>query len=127
MIIESPYAGNIIQRWLNVRYARRCMADSLRRGEAPFLSHLLYTQVLNDRKPDERKTGIDAGLEWGQAAELTAVYVDRGVTPGMIVRMYEAKLQGRKVEHRSLRGLELAKAWNEEEAPDAHSEGKAPR
>ena len=38
VIIESPYAGEIDK---NTAYARRCMRDSLDRGEAPFASHLL--------------------------------------------------------------------------------------
>jgi len=63
VVLESPYAGNFIQRWLNRRYARRCMRDCLRRGESPFASHLLYTQpgVLRDTVALERRLGIEAG------------------------------------------------------------------
>ena len=41
-------------------YARACVADCLRRGEAPIASHLLYTQpgVLDDDVPEERAQGI---------------------------------------------------------------------
>jgi hypothetical protein len=67
----------------NVHYARQCVADSLRRGEAPFASHVLYPLVLDDATPEERKQGMSAGFEWLDVAELQAVYVDRGVTPGM--------------------------------------------
>ena len=54
VIIESPYAGDVER---NVRYARAAMADCLKRGEAPFASHLLYTQegVLDDDIPGERQ------------------------------------------------------------------------
>ena len=47
VIIESPYAGDIEK---NVAYARDCVRDSLMRGEAPYASHLLYTQpnILDD-------------------------------------------------------------------------------
>ena len=38
VIIESPYMGNVKS---NVAYARKCMSDSLLRGESPFASHLL--------------------------------------------------------------------------------------
>ena len=41
VILESPYAGDVAA---NVKYARRCVRDSLSRGEAPIASHLLYTQ-----------------------------------------------------------------------------------
>lgn len=52
VIVESPYAGDIER---NVAYARACIADCLKRGEAPFASHLLYTQpgVLDDGVPAE--------------------------------------------------------------------------
>ncbi len=94
VIIESPYAGDIEA---NVEYARRCVRDSLSRGEAPIASHLLYTQpgVLRDEVPDERQWGIDAGLAWRKVAEATIVYIDRGVTKGMkygIAAAYEANL-----------------------------------
>ena len=64
VIIESSFAGDMER---NIKYARRCMRDSLIRGEFPFASHLLYTQegILDDTKPDERKLGIEAGFEWG--------------------------------------------------------------
>lgn len=83
-IIESPYAARGPFSVANhERYARLCMADSLRRGEAPFLSHLLYTQCLADTVPDQRKKGIEAGFTWAAVADLAAVYYDLGITPGM--------------------------------------------
>src|SRR5690606_24498929 len=45
VIIESPYSGDVER---NTEYARSCLLDSLRRGEAPIASHLLHTQVLED-------------------------------------------------------------------------------
>ena len=82
VILESPYAGNIKE---NILYARRCVRDSLSRGEAPIASHLLYTQdgILNDDDPKERKWGIDAGLAWMEYAEKQVVYVDYGISKGM--------------------------------------------
>lgn len=41
VIIESPFAGDVVR---NLRYLRACMRDCLRRGEAPYASHALYTQ-----------------------------------------------------------------------------------
>lgn len=69
----------------NLRYLRACMHDCLKRGEAPFASHALYTQpgVLDDNDPDERALGINAGFWWRHAADLTVVYTDRGVSYGM--------------------------------------------
>ncbi|HZL94050.1 MAG TPA: hypothetical protein VFB99_10415 [Vicinamibacterales bacterium] len=88
----------------NLAYARRALADSLRRGEAPFASHLLYPQVLDDADPAQRRRGIDAGLTWGAQADLTAVYVDRGVTDGMRLGIERAQRDGRPVVQATLGG-----------------------
>lgn len=101
VVVESPYAGDVEA---NVAYARRCMLDSLRRGEAPFASHLLYTQVgiLDDLVPADRELGIQAGLVWGAAADWVAVYIDRGISRGMIQGVAAHRRAGRVVECRSL-------------------------
>jgi hypothetical protein len=113
VILESPYAGNIV---LNTRYARACMHDCLTRfHEAPFASHLLYTQVgvLFDDVPEERKLGIEAGLAIGLRLEktvvytdlgITPVYTDLGITPGMELGIERARSVGRPVEFRRLEG-----------------------
>ncbi len=80
VIVESPYAGDVE---VHVEYARRAMADSLKRGEAPFLSHLLYTQVLDDGDVNQRAHGIAAGFAWGLAASHRVFYVDYGWSMGM--------------------------------------------
>ena len=101
VILESPYAGDVDA---HVKYARACMRDCLKRGEAPFASHLLYTQpdILDDTLPSERTWGIEAGFMWGMAAEATVVYIDRGVSAGMQYGIAEARRCGRVVEYRSL-------------------------
>ena len=45
--------------------------------------HLLYTQVLDDAVPEERRLGIRAHLAYLDAAEAVVVYEDFGTTPGM--------------------------------------------
>lgn len=106
VIVESPYAGNVDQ---HVTYARRAVRDSLMRGEAPFASHLLYTQpdVLRDAVPAERKHGIEAGLELAKRADLTAVYADLGISSGMEWGVKHAKDCGRPIEFRFI-GSEAA-------------------
>lgn len=99
VIIESPYAGDLV---LNRLYAAAAMADSLERGEAPFLSHLLYTQVLDDSIPEHRARGIAAGLAWGNVANFTAVYNDLGVSAGMEEGIQRAKDEGRPIVGRQL-------------------------
>ena len=60
VVIESPYTGKVKR---NINYARRCVKDSLKRGETPIDSHLLYTQkgILNDDLLCERTLGINDG------------------------------------------------------------------
>lgn len=101
VIIESPYAGDIKT---NVEYARRCVKDSLERGEAPIASHLLYTQpgILNDDVPEQRQQGIDAGLAWRKVADASIVYTDRGITKGMKYGIQLAREGGIPVEYRRL-------------------------
>jgi len=112
VIVESPYAGTgesgtpsyarEVER--NEAYARRAMRDCLLRGEAPYASHLLYTQpgVLSDLDPEERELGMQAGWAWGDAAALTVVYVDLGITRGMRRGIERAEAAGRPVERRRL-------------------------
>lgn len=99
VIIESPYAGDVSA---NTEYARRCVRDSLSRGEAPIASHLLYTQpgILDDLKADERQWGIDAGLAWRTVAHASAVYIDLGVSRGMEYGITAALEAGIPVEYR---------------------------
>ena len=86
VIIESPYAGDVEK---NIEYARQCIKDSLRRGESPIASHLLYTQpgILDDDNPAERNQGIAAGLAWVDVADLHVFYVDKGISHGMYCAM----------------------------------------
>lgn len=107
VIIESPYAGDVAT---NIAYARKCMVDSLKRGEAPFASHLLYPQVgiLNDLSSAERALGIKAGLAWGEKADLTAVYTDLGTSPGMLQGIMHAEEAGRLIEYRQILSAAIA-------------------
>ncbi|MGN7963401.1 DUF7768 domain-containing protein [Brucella sp. 22210] len=99
VIIESPYSGDVAR---NTEYARACLLDSLRRGEAPIASHLLLTQVLDDLRPDERELGIEAGLAWYRVAEKCVVYEDWGKSSGMITGIRRAKQFSVPVEFRNI-------------------------
>lgn len=114
VIVESPFAGRgatLAERDRaaaeNLRYLRACLADSLRRGEAPFASHGLYTQpgVLDDADAVERAHGIAAGFAWRSAAHATVVYTDRGMSSGMRAGIeHAATIAGHVVEYRTLGG-----------------------
>lgn len=99
VIIETPYSGDVEA---NTAYARACLLDSLRRGEAPIASHLLHTQVLDDMQPDERSLGIEAGLAWYRVATKCVVYTDRGISGGMKMGIDRAGRHGVPVEYRSI-------------------------
>jgi len=101
VVIESPYAGDIEA---HVEYARKCVRDSLKRGEAPIASHLLYTQpgILRDEVPGERSWGMNAGHMWIPKADLLAVYTDKGTSKGMSWGIGIANKKDILVEYRSL-------------------------
>lgn len=103
VILESPFAGsNAWRRFKNRRYARACLLDALSRGEAPIASHLLYTQVLDDRIIDQRRWGIEAGLAWLAVADASVVYIDLGISRGMQYGIEAAERAGIPIERRSL-------------------------
>ncbi len=101
VIIESPYAGDIEA---NTVYARKCLRDSLEKGEAPIASHILYTQpgVLRDDVPEERQWGIDAGLAWTSVADAMVVYTDKGITKGMKYGIAAGEKSSIPVEYRAI-------------------------
>lgn len=103
VMIESPYAGDVAR---NEDYARKCLLDSIRRGEAPMAGHLLYTQVLSDANPTERKLGISAHLTWLRHASRVVVYTDLGVSSGMKQAIELAEKIGIPVERRELGGYD---------------------
>lgn len=103
VIVESPLGAQTPEGFRrNIRYAQLCVLDCLRRGEAPFASHLLYPQVLDDRMTGERKAGIEAGFAWHEVAELCVVYEDLGHSAGMLQGVSSASLSGIPIEYRRL-------------------------
>lgn len=101
VIIESPYAGDVAR---NVAYARRAVRHSILRGEAPYASHLLYTQdgILNDLVPEERAIGMFAGQAFTRFASLVAVYSDLGISGGMEAGIRVAKVWDVPIEYRKI-------------------------
>ena len=106
VVLESPFAGDVEA---NLDYARRCVRDSVLRGEAPIASHLLFTQpgILDDLVPEERQLGIDAGLAWLIHADAMVLYGDRGMSPGMQEAMRIAQRCGVPTEVRMLDAVEI--------------------
>ena len=113
VILESPYAGKSKEELnRNTRYAVNCLRDSIRRGEAPMASHVLYANsgVLDDDNAKERQQGIEAGLAWGRHAKRWVVYTDLGVTEGMRLGIGFARAMGIPIEERSLKEGKLEEA-----------------
>lgn len=102
VLLESPYAG---ETGRHVEFARKCLRDSLDRGEAPMASHLLYTQVLNDGDRNERAAGINAGHAWLHRADAVVVYTDLGISDGMKAGIATAEMHGVAIEYRLLAAL----------------------
>lgn len=110
VVVESPYAARKGDQWdpegveENLRYLRAALHDCLKRGEAPYASHALYTQlgVLNDEIPEERKQGIEAGFAWNRQAEVSVFYVDKGISSGMRQGIKNAVEANRPIEIRNL-------------------------
>lgn len=106
-IVESPFAGDLEA---NRRYTIEAMRDSISRGEAPFASHLLYPGVLDDGIPLERALGMELAWDWiaasvrcaGSARMVSAVYVDRGISPGMVAGIERAADLGIRIDIRRI-------------------------
>jgi hypothetical protein len=99
VVLESPYAGEVSE---NVAYARRALRDCIARGEAPFASHLLYTQILNDDEREQRDRGINMNLAFIEKCDYVVAYIDRGISPGMKRAIDHAVNNGKTVIYREI-------------------------
>ncbi len=122
--VESPFKG---ENWeltaRNIYYARLCVRDSLTRGEAPYASHLFFTQagILNDMVLEERNLGIAAGQAFGDACQLRAVYEDFGISRGMQYGIERALKLKQPLEYRKLSNLlDLDRALQEMKESKPH-------
>lgn len=84
----------------NMRYLRRAALDSIRRGEAPFASCLIYPQVLDDATPEERKAGIECGFAWAEGVKDVAFYADHDTSDGVVRGLEYHAENGRQIELR---------------------------
>jgi len=89
VLILSPYKGDIEA---NVAYAWECVIDSMKRGEAPWASHLFYTEIMNDADPAQRSLGFACEYAWLRVCDLLAVYTDRGLSSGMVKTINSASV-----------------------------------
>jgi hypothetical protein len=103
VVIESPFRG--CPEYSNAKaklYLTACIRDSIDRGEAPFASHRMYTQALDDSVPEERKIGISVGLQFHRVAERIVFYTDLGWSDGMMQARGLAEAVGFPIDDRSI-------------------------
>ena len=105
VIVESPWRGDVAR---NRRYAIAAIKDCLRRYEAPFASHVLYTEALDDSVPLQRELGMECGEFWGSVAHMVAVYIDLGISEGMQRGIDLARRRNQTIEFRTIPG------WHDE-------------
>ena len=84
--VASPYAGDIEQ---NTEFAKRACRHVINEGHAFFAPHLLYPQLLDDSKPQERQAGLDMGLAMLPRCDELWCYGDR-ISFGMHLEIEEA-------------------------------------
>lgn len=99
VFLISPFAGEVAA---NVAYARQAMRDCLRRGEAPFASHLLYPQCLDDDNEEERALGMAGGAVYLPIVDAAVCYVERGISRGMRAELMAAFAMSTPIVWRSL-------------------------
>lgn len=92
-----------------VAYAQLCAEYSaIRFGENPFVSHLLFTQFLDDEDPDDRILGMNLGFEWAFLCDKTVICQDFGISEGMQLGIENALHSPRPIEYRNLLKEDLA-------------------
>lgn len=105
--IESPWAGlGAGERALE--YLRACIRDSLSREELPWASHglLAHTRALYEEDPDQREEGLETNRQFIRYhCSFVALYVDHGISPGMLMARRWAVMHGKRTEERRIYGV----------------------
>ena len=105
VVLEAPYAGKDPAEHCEFDiYLNRCLQNSLCRGEAPFVSHAIYTRpgVLDDTNAEQRRYGMLAGFAYKLVSLVTVVYQDYGISSGMQEGIDYALSLGHTIEDRKI-------------------------
>ena len=85
ILVESPFAGEVEE---NLAYAQKCMRhvffSSYGGAQIPIASHCYFTLALDDCNAAERSIGMNAGFAMRSLASEVRVYLDRGLSDGMV-------------------------------------------
>ena len=76
----SPYRGEVER---NKRYARELTRLALDNGFCPVTVHLYLTEVTDDNIPEERRLGMDAGMEILKNCKYILIGGRHGISEGM--------------------------------------------
>lgn len=87
-IVESPYAARAHDGVFytvedNKAYLQKAIRHAIAAGYAPFASHQMYTDALDDSIPAERALGMSMLEPYLKIASVIRFYVDRGLSSGM--------------------------------------------
>ena len=88
----SPYRGDVAR---NVKYAKELTGRAVRKGLVPITPHLYITQALDDRNPEERALGMEAGLHLLEPCECIMIGGRYGISEGMRYEIERAHKMGK--------------------------------
>jgi len=88
--VASPYAGDIEK---NTEFAKKACRHTMEQGHVFFCPHLMYPNILDDNKPEERNHAINMGLEVLKKCDELWCYGEK-ISHGMNLEIQEAKKQG---------------------------------
>lgn len=118
VFLESPFHSKdpiVFQR--NIAYAQRCMLDSRRRNELPFVSHLLWTQhpesptyFIDDEKYRYEDIGREKALKdlriIRKRCDKVIFCIDYGYSSGMLEGLKQCQKENIPYEVRCIGDLE---------------------
>lgn len=84
------------------RYLKKCMRNSVDRGEAPYCGSLINYKILNYKNPIERDMGIMMDVSFLEKIKIMRVYIDMGITPAMVAMVNLAKKRSYQIEFRKI-------------------------
>lgn len=93
--ICSPYRGD---KKRNVTKANYCSRFAFEKGYLPLAPHAIYTQFLNDDDEEERKAGLDIGLQLLELVDELWVFGPE-ISEGMKTEIERARRRGIKTRY----------------------------
>jgi hypothetical protein len=99
VILESPFRGDAKT---NTEYVKLAIQDSVERGESPVAFHLLYSDIYDINNPQHNAIVKKLKESWSLLSKKTVVYIDEGVSEGMLDGITDAAARGKEIEFRKI-------------------------